>query len=406
MKTRIGLLLALAGIAASASAQTNPGLALTPPMGWNSWNLFEGNINETNVQGIADAMCETGMKAAGYEYIILDDYWAGGRDTQNHIFADPQKFPNGMKSLADYVHSNGLKLGIYSDAAAQTCGGSVGSLNFEEADARTFAGWGIDYLKYDYCGAPEDVATAFARYRKMADALKKTGRPMVFAICEWGVRKPWLWAKAAGGHLWRTTWDSRDSWQSHDSGKNGVMEILDKQEKLGAYNSPGGWNDPDLLMVGLYGKGGSSNILPKGVKPGCTDTEYRSHFALWCMMSSPLILNCDVRKLNEATKEIVLNGELIKLDQDPLGKQCETLVKKDGIQAFRKELAGGDVAICVLNRNEAPQRFSFKLKEDLDLWAPYSGKEIFGNKPVTGEAVSEVLPAHACRVYRFNRDRK
>jgi alpha-galactosidase len=238
-----------------AKAQSDM-LARTPPMGWNSWNLFEQDVSEKLVKEIADAMATSGMKEAGYEYIVIDDFWVGGRNAKNELYADKNRFPKGMKALADYVHSKGLKLGIYSDASPLTCGGVTGSYNFEQQDADTFAKWGIDYLKYDYCNAPEDMASAFERYKKMGDALKKTGRPIIYSICEWGQRQPWLWAKAAGGHLWRTTWDMRDTWATLDytNASNGIINSVDQQTGLEKYAGPGGWNDPDLLMTGLLEK--------------------------------------------------------------------------------------------------------------------------------------------------------
>ena len=382
------------------SAQ-NQQLALTPPMGWNSWNLVEAEVSDPLIREIADAMVSTGMKEAGYQYIIIDDFWVGGRDATNHLFPDQKRFPNGMKALADYVHSKGLKLGIYSDAAEYTCGGVTASYNFEELDAQTFADWGIDYLKYDYCNAPEDVTTAFTRYKKMGDALKKTGRPMVYAICEWGQRKPWLWARAAGGHLWRTTWDSRDVWQSNHNGLTGIMEIFDQQKDLAQYASPGGWNDPDLLMVGLYGKGKSSSV--GGRFKGCNATEYRTHFALWAMLAAPLIVNLDVRSMDKETADILLNKEIIAINQDSLGKQAVTLFIRDNIQVLKKELQNGDVAICVFNRGDQPISFSLDLKKDLNIWFPATARNLQEHetfKKVTKLAYQ--LQGHDCHIYRIS----
>ena len=209
-----------------ASAQTPRNkLTPTPPMGWMTWNLFQGNISDQLIRETADAMVEGGFRDAGYEYIFIDDLWQGGRDRHNNIIPDPEKFPNGIKALADYVHSKGLKLGIYSDAAQLTCGGWTASLGFEEQDARTFASWGIDYLKYDYCNAPEDSATARQRYRTMAEALQKSGRDIALGICEWGQRQGEEWCEEVGGQLWRTTYDVRDMWK--DVVKQGGMGILD-----------------------------------------------------------------------------------------------------------------------------------------------------------------------------------
>lgn len=407
MKLRISIL-ALAAVACAfvGQAKANPAdsLALTPPMGWNSWNLFEDRVSEDLIKGVADQLASNGMREAGYTYIIIDDFWVGGRDAQNRLIADPKRFPNGIKALADYVHSKGLKLGIYSDAAELTCGGVTASLNFEELDAQTFASWGIDYLKYDYCNAPDDVTTAFARYKKMGDALKKSGRPMIFAICEWGQRKPWLWAKAAGGHLWRTTFDSRDVWQSNHSWYMGMMEILDLQEGIARYAGPGGWNDPDLLMVGLYGKGKSSSMAPdsKSYK-GCTDTEYRTCFALWSMMAAPLIVNLDLASMNETTKEILLNKEIIAIDQDKLGKAGETIIKKNGIQVLRKELSNDRVALLIFNRNDKATDFSFSTENDLKLYAPYTIKDIYAKKTFKSKILKGKLEPHDCKVYVFSK---
>ena len=394
------LFVAIALMHCSIKAQSQP-LALTPPMGWNSWNLVESEVSDPLIREIADAMVSTGMRDAGYQYIIIDDFWVGGRDATNHLFPDRQRFPHGIKALADYVHSKGLKLGIYSDAAEYTCGGVTASYNFEELDAQTFADWGIDYLKYDYCNAPEDVTTAFTRYKKMGDALKKTGRPMVYAICEWGQRKPWLWARAAGGHLWRTTWDSRDVWQSNNKDLTGIMEIFDQQKDLAQYAGPGGWNDPDLLMVGLYGKGKSSSV--GGRFKGCNTIEYRSHFILWAMLSAPLIVNLDVRSMDKETADILLNKEIIAINQDSLGKQAVTLFIRDNIQVLKKELRNGDLAICVFNRGDQPASFSLDLKKDLNIWFPAAARNLQEHETIKKAIVlTNQLQGHDCRIYRIS----
>jgi alpha-galactosidase len=283
-------------------------LASTPAMGFMSWNYFAENVNEKDLKGIADAMVNNGMVAAGYQYIFIDDCWQGGRDNRNNIIADPEKFPSGMKALADYLHSKGMKLGIYSDAAPLTCAGYTASLNFEVQDAHTFATWGIDYLKYDYCGAPGDAETAKLRYSTMANALRHSGRDIAFGACEWGQRQPWLWAAEAGAQLWRVSGDVRDKWiainPEHKPVDNmgwGIMDIVDRDAELAPYAGPGHWNDPDMLVVGLYGKKGPSGDLG-GV--GCNDIEYQSQMSLWCLMAAPLMASCDVRNINEATKSI------------------------------------------------------------------------------------------------------
>lgn len=384
------------------SSQETQGIALTPPMGWNSWNLVESNVSETIIREIADSMAENGMREAGYQYIIIDDFWVGGRDEKKRLFPDPVRFPNGMKSVADYVHSRGLKLGIYSDAAEITCGGVTASYGFEEIDARTFAEWGIDYLKYDYCHAPTDVVTAFARYKKMGDALKATGRPIVYAICEWGQRQPWLWARAAGGHLWRTTYDSRDTWYSHDTGLAGIMDIFELQEGIEQYAGPGGWNDPDMLMVGLWGKGKSSS--PDKRFQGCSFVEYRSHFALWAMMAAPLILNCDVRHLDDQTQDIILNREIIAIDQDSLGVQGRIVLNKDSLVVLSKPLQHGDVAICILNRNSAQASYKLNVQSDLGIWFPHTCRDIFNEKNLgVVKILQGTLEPHDCVVVRFTK---
>ncbi len=385
-------------IAAAQQYSSWDSLALTPPMGWNSWNFFEGKVSEKVIMDMADAMVSNGMKAAGYQYLVIDDYWVGGRDRENRLFPDAQRFPHGMKYLADYVHSKGLKIGIYSDAATLTCGGVTGSYNFEELDAKTFASWGIDYLKYDYCNAPEDVNTAFSRYYKMGEALKHSGRPIVYAICEWGQRKPWLWAKAAGGHLWRTTWDSRDIWESKNKDLTGIMDIFNQQEGLANYAGPGGWNDPDLLMVGLYGKGSSSSV--NGRFKGCNFTEYRTHFALWCMLDAPLMLNLDLTKMETDNLRLLTNKYLISINQDELGKQATTILRKGDLQVLSKPLKNGNIAICIFNRSDKPATVSYQLKKDLNIWQPVNAFDVWKEKE-TRKAVSldSKLEGHDCAVY-------
>jgi alpha-galactosidase len=371
-------------------------LAQTPPMGWNSCTYFWDQITEQIVKEAADAMVRNGMKDAGYTYILLDDFWAGGRDRNNRLFADPVRFPGGIKALADYVHSKGLKMGIYSDAATLTCGGYPGSYGFEELDAETFAGWGIDYVKYDYCHAPVDVATAFVRYKKMANALKRTGRPIVFSICEWGDRQPWLWARAAGGQLWRTGPDLIDRWWS-------IMASYDRQKVMQHYSAPGGWNDPDLLMVGMNGKGVCN--LTAGEPRGCTFAEYRSHFALWCMQSAPLISVADIRNVDPASLALLTNRELIAIDQDRLGEGGYLVYKKDSIEVVRKSLAGGDVALCVLNRSDKTVQVSLDVQKELDIWTPFRGvRDIFGRRTTRyAHRISGTLEAHDSGVFRLFR---
>jgi len=330
-------------------------------MGWNSWNTFGEQIDEDVVKGVADKMVELGLKNLGYQYIVIDDHWEGGRDSLGHLLANPQKFPHGMKALVDYIHAKGLKLGIYSCAGDTTCGGEVGSYGHEKEDAATFAGWGVDYLKYDYCNAPEDLQSAIYRYTKMAEALRATGRPIVFSICEWGAHAPWLWAPQAGGYLWRISYDVGDMWDTPDNTHSciGILAAIDASVNLSNYAGPDGWNDPDMLVVGLANTG---NI--KG--GGCTTDEYQTQMSMWCMLAAPLMIGCDVRKMNAETKRILMNSEAIAVDQDPLGKEGSRVARDGATEVWRKPLANGDMAIALLNRDD--QEAVIKLNwKDLEL---------------------------------------
>ncbi|HRG80875.1 MAG TPA: glycoside hydrolase family 27 protein [Chitinophagaceae bacterium] len=367
----------------------NSGPASVPPMGWMSWNSLAERVNEKDLREIAEVMVSTGMVEAGYNYIFIDDGWQGGRDNRNNIIPDPVKFPSGIRSLSDYLHNRGIRLGIYSDAAQLTCAGYTGSFGFEEQDARTFASWQIDYLKYDYCNAPSDMATAKLRYKAMADALQKTGRPILFAVCEWGERQPWLWAAAAGGHLWRTTHDIRDKWKMLPSEKwgLGILDILDVNSGLSKYAGPGRWNDADMLVTGLYGKKGPSG---DGGGNGCTDTEYQSQFSLWAIMSAPLYASNDLRQMNSQTLSILLNREVIAVQQDPLGKPGKRIIADSVWNVFLKPMQNGDYSIAILNRSDRPAHFVFDFNKCglpgfyriRDLWLHETSA---GTKQWTGE---------------------
>lgn len=362
MTRLLSILTFIFAISFGASAQESR-LAQTPPMGFMTWNYFGDKITEQDVKSMADAMVTEGLVELGYDYIFIDDGWQGGRDNRNNIIPDPKKFPSGIKALADYVHSKGMKLGIYSDAAQLTCAGYTASLNFEEHDAKTFAAWGIDYLKYDYCGAPVDRNTAKKRYTKMAHALQNSGRDIIFSICEWGQRKPWLWAKKAGGQLWRTTYDVRDKWSAnapagtklHEEGIGyGILDILEINAELDAYAGPGSWNDPDMLVVGLHGKSGPSQDQGGS---GATNTEYQSQMSLWSLMAAPLMISNDVRNMDEATRKILTNKDILAIDQDPLGKQAKRVVNRNDWQVFVKPLVDGTYAIGILNTAEKKRKF-------------------------------------------------
>ena len=313
------------------------GLALTPPMGWNSWNKFGCEINEKIVREIADAMVSSGLRDAGYRYIVIDDCWQVDRDARGNIIADGKSFPSGIKVLADYVHAKGLKFGIYSDAGVRTCAGRPGSWGYEFQDARQYAEWGVDYLKYDWCN--NGGQNSAAAYSRMRDALKASGRPIVFSICEWGSTKPWLWAKDIG-NLWRTTDDIQDSWEvKKGQGGLGVVQILDLQAGLEAYSGPGHWTDPDMLEVG---------------NGGMTAAEYRAHFSFWCLLAAPLMAGNDLRAMTPETRDILTNGEVIAIDQDPLGKQGSRVRRDADGEVWARTLADGSRAVILLNRSLKP----------------------------------------------------
>ena len=357
-------------------------LAPTPPMGWMTWNMFKGDISDQLIRETADAMVESGLADAGYKYIFIDDLWQGGRDCHNNIIPDPKKFPHGIKALADYVHSKGLKLGIYSDAAQLTCGGYTASYGFEEQDARTFASWGIDYLKYDYCNAPEDSATARLRYRTMASALQKSGRDIVLGICEWGQRQCEEWCEEVGGQLWRTNYDVRDTWKATVEGAMGIIDIVNITAPLAPYARHGQWSDMDMLVVGLNGKGGPSSDLGGN---GCSYTEYQTQMSMWCMLSSVLALSNDLRHLTAEDRRILLNRELIAINQDPLGKAAERKVNTDTYQIYVRPLADGSHAVTILNT--ADKRLSLTVDfAKLGLAGKYSVYDVWQHKTIARNA--------------------
>ena len=339
---------ALTGSPSGAITGSMDDLARTPPMGWNSWNTFRLEINEEVVRGIADFFAENGFKDAGYEYIVIDDGWQVGRDEQGNILANPKKFPSGIKALADYVHLKGLKFGLYSDAGYQTCGWFPGSLGHEYQDARQYAAWGVDYLKYDWCNT--GTQSAPDSYRLMRDALEKAGRPIVFSICEWGTTQPWEWGRGVG-HLWRTTFDIRPCWDCsqmvHDqNGKQienfmGFTKILDRQAGLESYAGPGGWNDPDMLEVG---------------NGDLTLDENRAHFSLWCVLAAPLMMGNDIRTATPEILEILLNKEVIAVNQDPMGRQGMKVRDDGASEVWSKMLHDGSRAVVLFNRDNQPRR--------------------------------------------------
>lgn len=392
-------MMATSAFAQQPTATTERGkLAPTPPMGWMTWNMFKGDISEQLIKETADAMVESGLRDAGYKYVFIDDLWQGGRDNRNNIIPDPKKFPNGIKALADYIHSKGLKLGIYSDAAQLTCGGCTASYGFEEQDARTFASWGVDYLKYDYCNAPEDSATARLRYKTMADALSKSGRDIVLGICEWGQRNGEEWCEHVGGQLWRTSSDVRDMWKDIvNQGGAGILDIINVTAPLSKQVRHGQWPDMDMLVVGLNGKGGPSSDLG-GV--GCTYTEYQTQMSMWCMMSSVLALSNDLRHLTPEDKRILLNKEIIAIDQDPLGKAAERVVNEAGHQVFVRPLANGSHAVAILNSGDKAQRLSVSFKQ-LGLTGKYTVRDVWQHRDIARGATKwgGKVQAHETKVF-------
>jgi len=336
-------------------------LASTPPMGWNSWNMFGWKITESDVCGAADAMISSGLKDCGYEYVVIDDCWSvkDHRDGNGDLIPDPERFPQGIKAVADYVHSKGLKFGIYSDAGDKTCAGFPGSFGFEEQDARLWASWGVDFLKYDYCYAPADQATAIERYSRMGAALRSSGREILYSICEWGGRSPHLWARQVGGQMWRATGDVVDSWVNVLHGTwwgLGIDSAIDMAVNLHPYAGPGGWNDMDMLVIGLGGKG----AVPGG---GASFFEYRTMVSMWSVLCSPLMIGCDIRSMSPEIAGLLMNREVLAVNQDELGKQAVRIKKTGDLEIWRKPLADGSIVLALLNRGSSGREIEFTAGE-------------------------------------------
>jgi alpha-galactosidase len=357
------------------------GLAKTPPMGWNSWNKFAGRVDDATVRAIADAMASNGMKNAGYLYINIDDTWESGRNDKGEIQTN-KKFPD-MKALADYVHKKGLRLGIYSSPGPNTCAGYEGSYGHEEQDAMTFAKWGIDYLKYDWCGArtlytDEEMP---AIYQKMGDALLKTGRPIVYSLCQYGRLDVWKWGAEVGGNLWRTTGDIRDTWDS-------MTNIGFRQNELAQYAKPGHWNDPDMLEIG---------------NGGMTGAEYRTHMSLWAMLAAPLLAGNDLRQMSSETLAILTNREVIAVDQDKLGKQGSQAWKSGDQEIWTRQLSGGDMAVAFFNRSKDEAKISVKWanigapakRKARDLW-------LHQNVDASAPEYTATVPGHGVVMLRIS----
>ncbi|WP_037318572.1 glycoside hydrolase family 27 protein [Salegentibacter sp. Hel_I_6] len=349
MKTKIYILLALL-LSLNSFAQKFEELAQTPPMGWNTWNKFGCEVDEDLIKEAADAMVSSGMKDAGYEYIVIDDCWHGERDEDGFISANKERFPSGMKALVDYVHAKGLKFGIYSDAGGTTCAGRPGSRGYEYQDALTYSRWGVDYLKYDWCDT--DGLNAEGAYTTMRNALYEAERPIVLSICEWGQNEPWEWAQDIG-HLWRTTGDIYNCWDCEEDHGDwsswGVLQILDMQEGIRKYAGPGHWNDPDMMEVGN----------------GMSTSEDRAHFSMWAMLAAPLMAGNDLNSMSKKTIEILTNKEMIAINQDSLGVQAFKYQAEDGLEIWVKPLANGDWAITFLNRSDNEKTLNFDWKKHL-----------------------------------------
>jgi len=357
------------------------GLAKTPPMGWNSWNLFADKVDDKTVRTMADAMVSSGMRDAGYIYVNIDDTWERVRDA-NGVLGTNHKFPD-MKALADYVHSKGLKIGIYSSPGPRTCGGYPASYGHEEQDAKMFASWGIDYLKYDWCSASTIYKDEQLQpvYQRMGDALHATGRPIVYSLCEYGLGGVEKWSPQADGNLWRTTGDIRDEWDS-------MMDNIEKQVPTAPYAGPGHWNDPDMLEVG---------------NGHMTDDEYRTHMSLWALTAAPLLAGNDIRTMTDVTRSILLNKEVIAVDQDRLGKQASP-VKNGNVETWAKPLKDGSVAVGVVNLDSSPSTATVKVS-DLPLKGSVrSARDLWMHKGVklaNGE-YSATLPAHGVLLLRIS----
>ncbi|XP_045814373.1 alpha-galactosidase [Trifolium pratense] len=355
------------------------GLGLTPPMGWNSWNHFGCDVNENIVRETADAMVSSGLSNLGYQYLNLDDCWAElNRDSEGNMVPNAATFPSGMKALADYVHSKGLKLGIYSDAGTLTCSKRMpGSLGHEQQDAKTFASWGIDYLKYDNC--ENNGISVKERYPPMSEALLKSGRQIFLSMCEWGWEDPATWAKSVG-NSWRTTGDIEDNW-------NSMTSIADSNDRWASYAGPGGWNDPDMLEVG---------------NGGMSTEEYRSHFSIWALAKAPLLVGCDIRAMDSTTYELISNSEVIAVNQDRLGVQGKKVKSNNDLEVWAGPLSENKVALILWNRSSSKATVTASwcdigLKPEAivdarDLWE-------HSTQPSISSQISAELDSHACKMY-------
>ena len=397
----------LGTIEATLELRVGDTLALTPPMGWNSWNVFRDQVSADLVVGIAEAMVTTGMRDLGYQYVNIDDHWhAGSREPDGTPAADPVRFPDGIAAVADRVHDLGLKLGIYSDAAELTCGGCFGGYGYEDVDARAYAAWGVDLLKYDYCHAPAGRPAAVERYGAMGRALAGSGRSIVLSVCEWGMRRPWRWAPQVGASSWRTTGDIFDTftWPLV-----GVRSIARRTMRLADFAGPGRWNDPDMLLVGNRGKGLSTGVLQPvegwRMRPvlwnfkGLNDEQARSHMTLWAMLAAPLLASHDLTSTSGFDLDLLRNPEVLAVNQDLLGQQARRRRSKPGTWLLTKPLADGRFAVSLTNLSGRPRSVKVDLAglglpegaEVLDAWSMIE----LGHQ----RSLSARLPGHGSVVY-------
>ncbi len=380
-----------------------------PFMGWLSWNVYQANINEANIKATADAMVRYKLLDCGYKYLCLDDNWHADKreaGTGKPVY-DAQKFPSGLKALTDYAHGLGLKIGIYSDAAEMTCNSEFGSLGYEEIDAKQYAEWGFDLLKYDYCGAPSDVETAKERYKVMGDALKNSGRDILYYMCEWGQRDPWKWGAETGATCWRATYDSRDTWDAgiYNGSHCGAIQAIDVMKHISVYSGPNRYNDADMMCVGLYGKGIPSSEFVAG-KPGMSLTEYKSQFAMWCMFASPLTISFDITNIPQQDLDIITNEELIAIDQDRMGQQADLVVSNDDFEVYSKDLENGDIAVAILNRSASSKKVTVDFSVlPLEEGGKYSFRDLWLHENV-GEyegCFTVDVASHETKVYRISK---
>ena len=395
MKTRClaSLLTALAAAAPGPARAAAPAdLAPTPPMGWNSWNTFATKVDEKLVQTVADAMVANGMRDAGYAYVNLDDGWSSKeRDAAGNLVADPRRFPSGMKALADHLHAQGFKFGLYNCAGAQTCAGYPGGRDHEAQDAKRYASWGIDYLKYDWCSS--DGLKQRVVYPKMRAALTAatagSDRPIVFSMCEWGQSKPWTWADGTA-QLWRTTGDINATYDEKLSWSSGWKLILDQQPPLARYAGPGHWNDPDMLEVG---------------NGPMTEAEWRAHFSLWCVIAAPLIAGNDVRHMAPAVQDILTNRDVIAVDQDSLGQEGTRYVTGATREVWAKPLSGGGWAVCLFNPGKGPATLDVRWAQDVPALAghAYAVRDLWAHadRGDTATPFHGKLPSHDVALFRL-----